>query len=403
MARIRLSYGASEPLDLEIESQCVVAHAGGPAGVSDEAAFDLVASVIATPATGPPLASHLVPGDRVVIAISGEVPQAAAVVAAVRGCLETAGVDPADVTVLCGGPLEIESGVVLQAGGCSVPGGEPFEGGRESATSYLAADEAGRPLYLARALVDAHVVVTVGEWGWDAALGGRSVEGELWPAFSRPACRRELLVSLARKGRGALADWRTSMQHVAWQLGVCASLRLVRGAAGSLHTACFGLPEDAVHRARDAATAWSPEIPRPADLAVVSLSENGVGLGRLTRGVAAAARVTRPGGTICVASRLSAAPGPVFLRWRQAAPLDRLVHEAVGTGDPSLVADALQTRLFARALDDRRLVLLSDLDEATVEDLEFGYAAGPEAVERLARRAGSVVVLDEADRMLPRL
>jgi len=48
-------------------------------------------------------------------------------------------------------------------------------------------------------------------------------------------------------------------------------------------------------------------------------------------------------------------------------------------------------------------VLLSDLDEATVEELEIGCAATPEVVERLAHRADSVTVLHEADRMLPRL
>jgi hypothetical protein len=94
-------------------------------------------------------------------------------------------------------------------------------------------------------------------------------------------------------------------------------------------------------------------------------------------------------------------PGIVFQRWRQGAALERLVHEAVGTRDGVLVADALQTRLFARALGDRRLVLLSDIDETAVEDLEFGFAAGPDVIARLVERADSVVVLHEADRMLP--
>ena len=58
-------------------------------------------------------------------------------------------------------------------------------------------------------------------------------------------------------------------------------------------------------------------------------------------------------------------------------------------------------RLFARALGERRLVLLSALDESTVEELGFGHAASPEAVERLAHRAESIIVLHEADRMLP--
>ena len=38
---------------------------------------------------------------------------------------------------------------------------------------------------------------------------------------------------------------------------------------------------------------------------------------------------------------------------------------------------------------------------AAVEDLEFGFAAGPDAIARLVERADSVAVLHEADRMLP--
>jgi hypothetical protein len=46
-------------------------------------------------------------------------------------------------------------------------------------------------------------------------------------------------------------------------------------------------------------------------------------------------------------------------------------------------------------------VLVSALDEGTVEELEFGYAAGPDVVERLVDRAEGVAVLHEADLMFP--
>ena len=41
----------------------------------------------------------------------------------------------------------------------------------------------------------------------------------------------------------------------------------------------------------------------------------------------------------------------------------------------ALLLDALHTSLFAQALGDRRLVLLSHLDHEFVEDLHFDYAA----------------------------
>mgnify|MGYP003340016130 FL=1 len=198
------------------------------------------------------------------------------------------------------------------------------------------------------------------------------------------------------------------MQGIAWQLGVCASVRLVAGREGTLAAAVFGLPESARLGARAAAAAWTPAVPKPAALTIASVSRpvepwSDGGLAAATRAVAAAARVTQPDGTICLVGRMAFEPGVIFSRWRQGAPLYGLVHEALATKDPRLEADALQSRLFARALDDRRLVLLSDLDEGTVEELEFGHAESPAAVERLAARAESLIVLHEADRMLPRL
>ena len=394
-----LDYGSADPLVLEAATGGEIVDCRGPEGVGGAAATRLVESAIDAPPQGPPLGAHVVAGDRVVVAVCGAVPQAGAVVAAVVARLAAAGIAAEDVRVLVAGPGEGEHA----APSAMVAGAAAFDPVSPTATAYLAADEAGRPLYLARDLVDADVVVAVGAWGWNAALGGRALAGELWPAFSRQECRRELTRSLARRGRHALPDWKSAVQEVAWQLGVCASLRLVPGRAGTLHAACFGLPDEAGRRAREAAAAWCPHVAAAADLVVASVSDPAGGFGVITRAVAAAARVVRPGGTICVASRVSTGPGVVFLRWRQGAPLEGLVHEAVATNDATLVAEALETRLFARGLGDNRLVLLSDIEEATVEELGFGHAAGPEVVERLAHRADRVVVLHEADLMLPRL
>jgi hypothetical protein len=388
---ITLDYGADDPLVLETEEGGLVMECRGPAGVDGQATRDLVAAALAAPLHGPPLAAHVVPGDSVAVAVSGAVPQAAAVVAAVIDGLCAAGVEADAIHVLHAGR---HSGVAASAGVAE------FDATVDAATSYIAADEAGEPLYLARQLVDADVVVAVGEWGWDAALGGRSLAGELWPAFSRRTAAERLMRDLARRGRLALPDWKAQMHDISWQLGVCASLRLVAGSAGCLHAAAFGLPDEASRSARTAARAWCPAVDEPVELSVVSLSDPR-SFTAVTTAVAAAARVTRPDGTICVACRVAAAPGIVFQRWRQGASLERLVHEAVATRDTALVADALQARLFARALGDRRLVLLADIEEAAVEDLEFGFAAGPEVIERLVERADSVAILHEADRMLP--
>ena len=402
---IPLDYGADEPLLLEVNDDALVADCRGPEGVAGEAARQMVTAAFSSTESGPPLESHVVPGDRVAIGIAGDVPQANEVVAAASTRLVAAGVEPADITVLCAPPLEPLVGAAKRKAGteAEISGATAFDPAVEPQTSYMAADEAGRPIHLARALVDADVVVSIGQWGWDAAFGGRSLEGELWPTFSRRSCREELVRCLAKRGRKALDAWMVSNHEATWQLGVCANLRLVAGRGDTLAAAAFGLPDAAARQARKQAAGWRPEAPAAAMLTVASLSNPQGGTALFLRAVAAAARVTHPAGTVCIACRLAERPGVIFSRWREGAPLDALVREAVGTGDQALITDAFQTRFFARALGERRLVLLSDLDEATVEELELGFAATPEVVERLAHRAESVAVLNEADRMLPRV
>lgn len=387
---------ATGPLPLDLAEGTLVRECHGPAGVTGEAARDVVARALEAGGHGPPLSAHVVPGDQAAIAVAGDIPQGPAVLMALTTALTTGGVAEEETVILQAAPLEAARRSAV------LPGAVPFDPAGEAATSYLAADAEARPLYLARSLVDADVVVAVGGFGWDAALGGRSPEGELWPAFGRHDNRVALALALARHGREALVDWRGALHDITWQLGVCASLRLVAGRAGSLHAACFGLPEEATRAAREAAAGWRPAIDELADLVVATVSAGNAGFGGVVRATAAAARAALPAATIVVVAGEASAPGIVLTRWRQGAPLGPLVREAIASGDAALVADAVETKLLARALGERRLVLLSPLGEAEVEELGFGHAAEIDVVARLANRAERLVVLHEADRMLPR-
>jgi len=100
------------------------------------------------------------PGDRrVAIAVAGSVPQAEQVIAAVHRRPGGGG-----------------------RGGrrCTVVRDEPIP---DADTAYLAADAEGRPLDLSRAWSMRTWSYRSG-WQWDAAIGGRSLAGELWPTFS---------------------------------------------------------------------------------------------------------------------------------------------------------------------------------------------------------------------------
>ena len=389
---------ADDTLAIDLAEGSILTECFGPMGATGESATDLVAQTLTSPGHGPPLAAHVVPGDRVTIAIAADIPQPAAVHRAVAACLQQAGVAADEITVLCADPSGGSA-----AGLAAETSGSCFDSSIESAMAYLAADAEARPLYLARALVDADVVVSVGGFGWDAALVGRSLAGEIWPAFGRRENRESLLRDILRQGRKALVDWRSELHDITWQLGLIASLRLVPGRAGSLHAACFGLPEEAARHARDRAESWRPQVAEPADVAVATLAAARPSFHAVVRGVAAAARMTLPDATICLVGDLADRPGPVISRWRQGTPLEPLLREAAASGDPVLIADALDAKLLSRTLGERRLVLLSKLEEEEVEDLGFGHAADAAVIERLANRGESVVILHEADLMLPRI
>lgn len=409
---IDLDYAAAGPLALAVGSAPLLANLGGPPGLKQAALADALAETLHEPLSGPPLRQHVVPGDRVVIALPPRLPGGfetpERIVQGLTESLAEGGVTTSDIAVLMAPPLDLlgsEAGMdgnsaVLPAAACEQV--TWFQPERADQTAYLLADADGDPLHLARQLVDADVVVAVETFSHDPALGGRTPAGELWPGFARQDRRLTLARSLLETRRPVLEAWKRLAAVVTDQLGLLASLRLVPGRDHTLAGVAFGFPADSTRHSRRLAQAWRPAIGQQAALTVAGINTPGCTLATLTRAVAASARATRPDGTICVACHLAGLPDGPFTRWRQGESLLPLVGEAAGSDDPAVVGEALQTLLFAQALGDRRLVLFSGLDEETVESLDIGHADSPDAVNRLIRQADSLTVLHEAHRLCPR-
>jgi hypothetical protein len=71
---------------------------------------------------------------------------------------------------------------------------------------------------------------------------------------------------------------------------------------------------------------------------------------------------------------------------------DSLLHEL--RRDRSV--DATPAALLAEALERVQVFLLSDLDEASVEDLGVGHVGSTEQLERLSRQFDSCILLGNA-------
>ncbi|MFM8377893.1 MAG: hypothetical protein ACKOB1_01050, partial [Planctomycetia bacterium] len=100
MPRVELRSAATAPLLVEVRPTALVAELAGPPGATGPEAERLVAAALSSPLDCPPLAAHAVPGDRVVIAVTGGLPQAGHVVAAVRAQLTAAGIAADAISIL---------------------------------------------------------------------------------------------------------------------------------------------------------------------------------------------------------------------------------------------------------------------------------------------------------------
>ena len=408
--KVQLNYGEDKALILDCKPSLQLTEMRGPEGFDIDASLGLVRDALLEPVAGPPLPDHVVPGDKVVIAQAGYLPGekrlADAIYLAILESLEAGGVSSDDIQLVIAPPA-IQFAEQALTKDLSDTFNMPFpvkafDPSNDTETAYLLADESGDPIHLARSLVDADVVVTLGCFGYDASLHGRSPEGEIWPSFARQNRREALVTSLSKHRRQALRQWRDELEQITAQLGVLASLHLVAGDNQTLAGVTFGFPASSVTQAKLLAKPWRPSPQSRSALTIASIADKPCGFAELTRALAAAARVTSHDGTVCIVCNTDEEPGPIFTRWRQGINLRMLLREALNSDDIDLHMDALQTSLFTRALGDRRLVLLSQLNQDLVEDLDIGYAETPDAVNRLIQQAVSVCVIHEANRMCPR-
>ena len=184
-----LRYGAGSTVEVDLEPQRLLAACGdSPAGGLVDPAAALAAAV-AAPLDFPPLAHAVFPGDRVVLAVEEGVPQAAAHCRSARSSAAGCRIGCRAIFAffkprrrptfrLPNCKSDSRSGMAA-ALKIVVHDAKTREG-----LSYLAADEAGEPIYINRRLFDADVVLPIGCLRLESSLGYYGVNGTLYPAFS---------------------------------------------------------------------------------------------------------------------------------------------------------------------------------------------------------------------------
>jgi len=395
-----LRYGNNSSVQLEFAEGAALAELGAPRG---QPLADLGAATFAAlsePIDYPALAQCTTPGDRVVVALDYGLPQVAEVTAAVVDALVNAGVDPDGITVLesqagrnagIGDPRRLMTAALRQRVALAVHNPDDR---RELA--YLAADKAGEPILINRALHEADVVLPVGCLRGERSAGYFNIHGVVYPTFSDVRTLQRFRAVGTLNGQGARRrELVADVDHVAWLLGITLTVQLVPAAGEQVLNVLAGRSDSVRHRGQDQYhAAWDWPVKRRADLVVAAI-EGGPGQQtweNLGRALHVAENFVEEGGAIAVCSELAAPPGPAMQYLAGESSREAALRH-VAKKRP---VDTLAAAQLAHALDRSKVYLLSRLDASVVEDLEIIPIDRAEELARLAQKHPSCILLSNA-------
>jgi hypothetical protein len=390
---------------------CRIARDGCTRLAADRDAYpplgDPVAAVreaLAHPQGYPPLASATVPGDRIALALDDDVPEWATMLRGAIVALMEAGVEPADITVVT--PFEIADRRQIDhelssvgATGVSFKVHDPDD---EREIAMVGVTAAGTPLRLNRTLAEADLVLPIGVSAPPTDEDAASVKfAGLYPRFSNretqqrfDAARDETPKQRARRA--------AEINEAGWLLGIGLSMCVVPGAGGKAAAVLAGEPGVVTAAAGERRRAiWEREAETPGDLVIAALlgDEREQTWHNLGVALQAAERVRDADGAIALLTELAEPPPSPFNRLREAVDFGDVQRElARDVGDQCDAAMAL-----AQALERGPVYLRSRLSPELVESIGMTAIETDDELSRLAGNRDHCVIIEEAQRVTPRL
>lgn len=391
----RLRYGDHREIELELGDN-LLADWSGPHGEPIDDPVAAVAAALADPLEFPALAQATAPDDRVAIAIGDNVPQIDAIVAGVVHELKQGYAEAKDITlVLPSGmrpPVELLSESDREAVRIHV-----HQADQRDQLAYLAAARDGEPIYFSKVLADADIVIPIGAFRADQTLAYYGVHSGLFPTFADVDTQRRFREYRNNADRHQRQLRQAEAEEAAWVLGVLFTVQVIPGRDGSVLGILAGhsgaVEREGVERVQ---AAWGFQTGRRAGLVIAAI-EGGAEeqtWANFARALHAAQGVAEEDAAIVLCTQLADAPGPALQQLRSgAAELPEL--------DASSEPDGLSAALLAELRERNHVLLLSELDQETVEDLGMGHVQDEQAVQRLAGQFDSCILLGAAQRTAP--
>ncbi len=267
-----------------------------------------------------------------------------------------------------------------------------------SAIAYLGANEVGEPIYMARALAEADVVIPIfaadggetGRPGNAARFLHRYFAGTIIaePDKDREPRKRKP----EREPKPSPKQSARDAEEAYWQLGVLYGMVVSAGAGGEADCIIAGAEPLLDKAIADAQRNWICPAIAPAGLVIAEVS-GGVdqqNWGSVARALQLAKELTEPNGIIVLLSDL--AEGEISRRAMRAATRGSEAHSQPGE-DHGVSAFAVALKSVRGA---NPVFLRSQLSEEATEDLRMGFVSKPAELSRLVERQPRCILIRDA-------
>lgn len=402
---VRLPYGRSGCFACEISADRLAAVCDAPQPLANLPRA--IRAALNCPIDIPPLRQAVLDSDHVVVALDRWTPESDILIEAVWVALADAGVTADQVSIiqpvsLSNGPPPDPRGRLPQAVRRAVNWSihDPTD---PDACAYLATTTAGERIYLAKDIVEADLVVSVGAMAYDPTIGYRGTHSVFYPGLST--------VEAISKSRGQghrelspddVRPLRQLIDEVGWLLGALMTVQVIAAANGGVAEVMVGAA-DSVFRCgqQRLAEQWLAQLSGRADIVVAAVGGGGQrqGWDQVGAALATARSLVKQRGRIVILSDVASDPGVgLDLVARADNPRDAL-QSLRETMPPDLVSAAQ----LADAVDWADVYFLSDLSSDLVEDLFMIPVESEAEAERVLDQSGCCAFIAAAQSAFGRI
>jgi nickel-dependent lactate racemase len=395
---VRLRYGKEKQFELEIDSDRLVAAPSAPRPSLGFKA-DLRAA-LRRPIEFPSVEQAVIPEDRVTLALDRHTPGSAALVAGIWEILAPRGLDPDRFVVI--------QPATRVASDLSDPRAElpdeirqrvPWilhDPTRKDRCVYLASTATGERIYLAREVVEADFLMSVGAITFDPLMGYRGTNSVFYPGLSSAdAMLRTHGQGHVELGPEEVRPLRELVDEVGWLLGNPFTIQVIPAASRGVSRVLAGVGEPVFAQGKKLlAEQWLVEVDERPDVVVAAIDHE-VGphaWEQLGAAVEVARSLVARGGKIVILSDLNAdlPPGLDVIRSSQSA------RDAIRPLRTQAPPDLICATQLAAAADWARIYLLSGLSDDVVDELFLTPVANETEVRRLLNDESRCLFLESA-------